>query len=235
VWLDDWAAEAAAPQAQGLSMRLLAREGDVGIDLVLESAKPAVLQGDGGLSPKGAEPGNASYYYSLTRMPARGTIVAAGERFAVEGLAWMDREWSTSALGRDLAGWDWFALQLDDGRDLMLYRLRRRDGAPDPHSAGSLVDAAGSVRRLGVADAAIEATGQWASPRSGVRYPSGWRVAVAGLVLDVAPRLVDQELDVGPRYWEGAVAVRGVEGGRPVSGAGYVELVGYGEGPPARR
>ncbi len=214
-------------------MRLIAREGDAGVDLVLASAKTPVLQGDSGLSLKGAEPGNAAYYYSLTRMPARGTVSVGGARFAVAGLAWMDREWSTSALGAHLAGWDWFALQLDDGRELMLYRLRRRDGTADPHSAGSLVDPAGGVRRLGASDARVEATGHWQSPRTGVRYPSGWRVETAGLVLELAPRLLDQELDVGVRYWEGAVTVRGDEGGRPVSGAGYVELVGYGEGRPA--
>jgi predicted secreted hydrolase len=231
VWLDDWTAESAAPGA--LPMRLSAREGDVAIDLVLDSAKPPVLQGDAGLSRKGPEPGNASYYYSFTRMPARGTVALAGRSFAVRGLAWMDREWSTSALGPDLAGWDWFAFQLDDGRELMFYQLRRRDGATDPHSAGSLVDVAGGARRLGPADARVEVTGEWASPRSGARYPSGWRVAAAGLALEVAPRLPDQELDVGTRYWEGAVTVRGAEGGRPVSGVGYVELVGYGEGPAA--
>jgi predicted secreted hydrolase len=117
----------------------------------------------------------------------------------------------------------------------MLYRLRRRDGAPDPHSAGSLVDASGGVRQLSAGEARVEATGQWQSPRSGTRYPSGWRVETAGLALDLAPRLLDQELDVGPRYWEGAVTVRGADGGRPVSGVGYVELVGYGEDGRPRR
>lgn len=233
VWLDDWTAASEAPDA--LPMRLVAREGDAAIDLVVWSAKLPVLQGDAGLSAKGAEPGNASYYYSLTRMPARGTVAVGGERVAVEGLAWMDREWSTSGLGAELEGWDWFALQLDDGRELMLYRLRRKDGAADPHSAGSLVDASGAVRRLAAADARVEATGQWRSPRSGVRYPSGWRLETGGLALELTPRLLDQELDVGTRYWEGAVTVRGVDGGRPVSGAGYVELVGYGERGPERR
>src|SRR4029079_16924004 len=121
---------------QAPPMRLTAAEGDVGIDLVLQQGKPAVLQGDRGLSRKSAEAGNASYYYSLTRMPATGTVRLEGERFAVRGLAWMDRAWSTRSRGRDLVGWDWFALQLSDGSDLMLYRLRRQDGSADPASSG---------------------------------------------------------------------------------------------------
>ena len=153
------------------------------------------------------------------------------EALAVTGRAWMDREWSTSALGPELAGWDWFALQLDDGRDLMFYVLRRRDGAPDPFSAGVLVAADGAPRPLEVTGVAIDTLAHWTSPRSGVRYPARWRLAVpsADLRLEVTPRLPDQELIVGTRYWEGAVTVRGASAGRPVAGTGYVELVGYGE------
>jgi predicted secreted hydrolase len=229
VWIDDWSVESEGPD--GLPMRLRAAESEAAIDLVLTSAKPAVLQGERGLSRKGPEPGNASFYYSLTRMPARGTVRVGGETVAVEGLAWMDREWSTSALGRDLVGWDWFALQLDDGRDLMLYRLRRTDGSADPWSGGTLVDPGGGARPLVRDDAVIQALGTWTSPRSGVRYPSGWRIGVpsADLALTLVPRLEDQELAVGIRYWEGAVAVRGTAAGRPVAGHGYAELVGYGE------
>ncbi len=190
-----------------------------------------MLQGERGLSRKGPEPGNASYYYSLTRMPVRGTVSLGRESLAVEGLAWMDREWSTSALGEDLAGWDWFALQLDDGRELMFYQLRRKDGQADPFSAGALVDAQGGARPLARDDVRLEVLATWRSPPSGVTYPARWRLteAARGLVLEVAPRLAGQELIVGPRYWEGAVTVRGTEGGRPVAGHGYAELVGYGE------
>jgi predicted secreted hydrolase len=229
VWIDGWSAEGDGGQA--FPMRLRAAEPEASIDLVLRAGKPIVLQGERGLSRKGPEPGNASFYYSLTRMPARGTVRIGAETLAVEGLAWMDREWSTSALGPDLVGWDWFALQLDDGRDLMLYRLRRRDGSADPWSGGTLVDGAGGARPLTRDDVQVDALGTWTSPRSGVRYPSGWRIAVpaASLAIEIAPRLRDQELSVGMRYWEGAVAVRGTAAGQPVAGHGYVELVGYGE------
>jgi predicted secreted hydrolase len=229
VWVEDWSVEGEPPG--GLPMRLRAAEGDVAIDLVVSTDRPPVLQGDRGLSRKGPEPGNASYYYSFTRMAARGTVRRGGETLAVSGTAWMDREWSTSALGADLAGWDWFALQLGDGRDLMFYVLRRRDGTADPFSAGVLVDAGGATRPLGAADVSLEVLAHWTSPRSGVRYPARWRLAVpaADLRLDVVPRLADQELIVTTRYWEGAVAVEGSAGSGTVRGVGYVELVGYGE------
>ncbi len=185
VWLDDWSA---ASEAGGLPVRLRAAEGDVAIDLVLGSDKPVVLQGDRGLSQKGPEPGNASYYYSLTRMPARGTVRVGGTSLDVSGLAWMDREWSTSALGRDLAGWDWMALQLEDGRDVMLYQLRRRDGTADPFSAGTLIAGDGRSKPLGPGDVAIEVLDHWTSPRTGVRYPSRWRVAIPGAGLHLLDR-----------------------------------------------
>jgi predicted secreted hydrolase len=229
VWLDDWTAEGEGPS--GLPMRLRAAEDGTAIDLTLESAKPVVLQGERGLSRKGPEPGNASYYYSFTRMPARGTVRLGSETLAVEGLAWMDREWSTSALGKDLAGWDWFALQLDDGREMMFYQLRRKDGGIDRWSGGTLIDAHGTARPLGSDDVRIEVLATWHSPRSGVTYPARWRLTEAGrdLVVELTPRIADQELIVGPRYWEGAVVVQGREGGRPVAGHGYVEMVGYGD------
>jgi len=234
VWVEDWSAEGGADAPEGVGgeavpVRLRAAQDDTAIDLTLASAKPVVLQGERGLDRKGEEPGNASHYYSLTRMPANGRVTVGGAAFDVSGLAWMDREWSTSSLGAGLVGWDWFALQLGDGRDLMLYQLRRADGSPDRFSGGSLVEADGTSRRLTRADFTIEVRDTWTSPRGGTRYPSRWRLTVAGeaLELDVVPRLADQELALAVRYWEGAVRVEGRARGRPVAGAGYVELVGY--------
>lgn len=233
VWVEDWSAEGVAGSATPVVLR--AAEDDVAIELTLGSAKPPVLQGEGGLDRKSGEPGNASYYYSLTRMPARGRVTTGGASFEVSGLAWMDREWSTSSIGPDLVGWDWFALQLDDGRDLMLYRLRRADGSADRFSGGSLVGADGSSRRLGLDDFRIEALDTWTSPRGGTRYPSRWRVSLPRerLDLEVIPRLADQELALAVRYWEGAVMASGRAAGRPVTGVGYVELVGYAPAAPA--
>ena len=225
VWVKDWTAEGVPV----FPMRLRAAEGGVAIDLVLQEGKPPVLQGDRGLSRKGAEPGDASYYYSLTRMPTTGTVRLDGASFQVTGDSWMDREWSTSSLGRDQVGWDWLALQLSDGWDVMLYRLRRADGAADPASSGTLIAPDGHSRPLHLADFQLEGSGEWRSPRSGARYPDRWRVRVPGeeLDLDVRPLLADQELDVSFRYWEGAVEVTGTHHGRKVQGKGYVELTGY--------
>jgi predicted secreted hydrolase len=231
MWVLDWSATGPDDPTTALPLHLRARDGDFALDLSLEQGKPTVLEGDRGLSRKGPEPDNASYYYSLTRMPTSGAITVGGERFEVRGESWMDREWSTSALGPDLVGWDWVALQLDDGRDVMLYRLRRRDGTADPYSAGTLIATDGATRPLAPGDVTLEALDHWSSPRSRVRYPSRWRLVIpgAGLSLEITPRVSDQELIVGTRYWEGAVAVAGTADGRAIAGRGYVELVGYGE------
>jgi predicted secreted hydrolase len=229
VWVKDWTA-AGAPV---FPMRLRAAAGETAIDLLLQEGKPPVLQGERGLSRKSAEPGDASYYYSLTRMPTAGTVRVDGQSFQVSGASWMDREWSTSSLGRDQVGWDWLALQLSDGWDVMLYRLRRADGSADPASSGTLIAPDGGSRPLHLADFQLEGSGEWRSPRSGARYPDRWRVHIPGeeLDLDVRPLLADQELDVSFRYWEGAVEVAGTHHGRPVRGEGYVELTGYAPSP----
>jgi predicted secreted hydrolase len=229
VWLDDWSAEGA--DASTLPVRLRAAEGGTSVDLVLDSARPIVLQGDRGFSRKGTAPGNASYYYSMTRLATRGYVRVEGASFPVEGSSWLDREWGTSSLETGQSGWDWFALQLSDGRDLMFYRLRRGDGGADPFSAGTLVLPDGSFRPLSPDDVRIEVLDQWRSPESGARYPSRWRLRLPSesLELEVVPRVADQELRTAVRYWEGAVGVRGTSRGEPVEGDGYVELTGYGE------
>ncbi len=225
-WIDDWQIGGGDDPPP---FQLRAGQGGTAIELELEAAKPVVLQGDRGLSQKGSEPGNASYYYSYTRMPTRGTVTVGFKSFEVQGSSWLDREWSTSALEEGQVGWDWFALQLSDGRDLMVYRLRRADGTTDRSSSGTLVAADGSGRRLGATDFGIEAVDTWTSPASGARYPSGWRLTLPELAIDlrVTPLLRGQELDLSFRYWEGAVEVRGTSASEPVTGQGYVELTGY--------
>jgi predicted secreted hydrolase len=232
VWVEDWSA--AADGGPVFPMRLRASQGEVALDLRLEQGKPPVLQGDRGLSRKSSEPGNASYYYSLTRMPAAGTVRVGAETLAVTGAAWMDREWSTSSLGAGQVGWDWFALQLSDGTDLMLYQLRDAAGRPDPASSGTVIDPGGASRTLALRDFSLEVLDHWQSPNSGARYPSRWRLRLpsAGLDLTITPLLANQELDVSFRYWEGAVAVEGTRRGAPVGGRGYVELTGYTEAEP---
>lgn len=227
VFLEDWSGQGSGPE--GMTMRLQAAQGDISLDLTLQSSKPPALQGDRGLSQKGREPGNASYYYSLTRMLSEGQLSVGGQTFAVTGSSWFDHEWSTTSLDPGTVGWDWFSIQLDDGRELMFYRLRQADGSTSPFTAGTLVERDGSTRKLSAAEVKVEARGEWRSPRSGATYPAAWRLSIPGegLELELTPLLADQELAVAIVYWEGAVAVRGTQGGAPIGGVGYVELTGY--------
>ena len=236
VWIEDWALRSlggtGAPSV--FPLRLSADGRGVDLDIELSEGKPVVLHGQDGLSPKGPEPGNASFYYAHTRLPAQGSVVLDGDTLQLSGLAWLDREWSTSALSEGQVGWDWFALQLEDGWELMVYQLRRADGSIDPFSDGALIDPGGRrVPLVWGTDVIVEATGAWVSPFDGARYPSGWRVRVPtrGWDLDVQPAILDQELRVTFRYWEGSVHVTGRgEGGATVVGSGFVELTGYSAG-----
>jgi predicted secreted hydrolase len=227
VWIDDW--EIAAVDGTG-RWRLRATDPGFAVDLELAPARPPVLNGDDGLSQKSAEPGNASYYYSITRWATDGALRLGDDAFNVTGLSWLDREWSTSALGADQLGWDWFALQLSDGSDLMFYNLRKLDGSQDEQSAGTWVDPDGSSQHLERGEVEIAVTDTWESPEGGV-YPSAWtlRVPGKGLELEVTPVMADQELFTTVRYWEGAVDVAGERDGLSVAGRGYVELTGYAE------
>lgn len=224
VRLEDWSAQESA--LQPWSVKLKAADAEMAIELDLTSLKREILNGENGLSRKSGTPGNASYYYSISRMATSGTIRSGSESFKVTGLSWLDREWSTSALEPDQVGWDWFALQLDDGRDLMFYQLRRRDGSSDPFSSGTLVSADGTGTHLEHDQVQLEATRWWTSPKTGTKYPSLWRMRIPSQRVDIqiSPRLAGQELVGDFRYWEGAVAVQGAGG---ALGSGYLEMTGY--------
>lgn len=225
VWLDDW--QLAAHDATATSLTLTARHGDVALDLTLDARLPPVLQGDAGLSQKSAD--NASYYYSMPRLPSNGTLRIGERQLAVRGTSWLDREWSTSALAPEQIGWDWFALHLADGSDVMIYNLRRRDGQFDPYSAGSLRRADGSVVQFGARDITLTPAGTWTSPHTGAVYPAAWQMVIPSQQLDlnIQPLVADQELLVTVRYWEGAVQVVGRRGDTPITGVGYLEMTGY--------
>jgi predicted secreted hydrolase len=207
-----------------------ARAGGDALDVTQVAQKPPAIHGHGGVSRKAACRSCASHYYSLTRVWTRGTVRYAGTRYAVEGLSWMDHEFGSGELQRDQAGWDWFAIQLDDGRELMLYRLRQKDGTVTAQSSGSLIERDGAVHYLPLDAFTVEVLGHWTSPHTGASYPSGWRVRLPGAALDLtlSPTLADQELantTGGVSYWEGAVDVRDTNG--RTMGVGYVELTGY--------
>jgi predicted secreted hydrolase len=225
----DWSVtQAPAPGGAMLHWQLQAADGDYQLQLAFSSAQPPVLNGVAGLSRKADAPGAASYYYSMPRLKAAGQITRQGVAIPVSGLAWLDREWGSGALGPNQQGWDWFALNLSDGSALMFYALRDRDGQRDAHSAGTFVAADGRVTPLANDAVQIEVQRWWTSPRGG-RYPARWQLRVRSLdlQLQVSPLLADQELTTQPRYWEGAVRVAGRRRGAALAAQGYVELVGY--------
>lgn len=231
IWLNDWNMASVYPSRPDelFPLRLQAEEEGVAIDLTLNAVKPLVLQGDQGWDPKGAGSGNASYYYSFTRMETSGTVTIPDGAFSVTGQSWKDHEWSTSALGPDEIGWDWFALQLDDGREIMYYQLRREDGTISPFTGGTLVEADGSKRHLTAEDVDLMVLDRWTSNVSGAEYPVSWDLQIPkeDLLLSVSAVMPNQELNVSVRYWEGAVDISGTSDDSPVSGVGYVELTGY--------
>lgn len=228
VRVDSWSLRGPVP------FRMHADNAGIAIDLTQTPEKTPAIHGHDGISQKAACASCASHYYSMTRLRTTGTLVYEGKRLAVQGISWMDHEFGSSELQPDQVGWDWFSLQLDDGREVMLYRLRRKDGTTTPQSSGSLVARDGRVTYLPLAAFSTEATGTWTSPHTHAVYPSGWRVAVprANLSVVLTPVLRDQELAEGGggvSYWEGAVDVRDAATGRTV-GVGYVELTGYAQG-----
>jgi predicted secreted hydrolase len=225
VWLEDWSV--AAIGKEGLRWRLKAAIGKLAITLELDAGKPTVLQGDHGLDLKSAQ-GHASYYYSYTRLNTVGRLRIGDNVFQLRGLSWLDREWSSGALARDQAGWDWFALQLDNGFDLMFYRLRKDKGPTDRNSSGAWVSPRGAKTSLAYDEVILKTLAYWDSPLGG-KYPARWRLHLPeqDCRLTIKPILADQELNVSVRYWEGAVDVGGACRSRPVSGWGYVELTGY--------
>lgn len=227
-WALDWSAS-----DRGGIFELAAREGAVAVNLALRPRRAPVLHGSGGLSRKGPAPGQASWYSSITDLETTGTVATGGREVAVTGASWFDHEFGSGQLAEDVAGWDWFGLRLSDGRALMLYVLRRRDGGTTPASAGTIVEADGTARPLARDAFRIETLATWRSPHSGARYPSRWRLLVPGegIAIALAPLVPDQELktarSTGVTYWEGAVAGSGTRGDAPVAAEGYVELTGY--------
>jgi predicted secreted hydrolase len=205
----------------------------IALDLALRSEKePALHDGDGWID---FGPGGGSYYYSRTRMAAGGAIEVDGRELAVEGIAWFDHQWG-DFISVGGGGWDWFAINLDDGTDLTLSLVRDRSGA-NALVYGTLVREDGSVEHLAREAFTVEVTGRWTSPVTGSEYPAGWRIEVPGqaLVVDLTPTVAGQELDTRPTtgviYWEGSQQVRATRAGRALGGEAYVELTGYATAP----
>jgi predicted secreted hydrolase len=206
---------------------------DLIFEATLKTQKPAALNGHEGVGVSFKDEGEASRYFSFTRMEAEGRITWHGETEQCNGSAWMDREFGTWRTTENQKGWDWFSLQLSTGAEVMVYHLRNSAGEPSPFSSGTYVDAAGNWTHLMREDFTLEAVGHWQSPQTKATYPSGWRLRVPrfGVDVSVTPVLLDQELDTRGTtmivYWEGACAVEGRHGDEETVGRAYVELVGY--------
>jgi predicted secreted hydrolase len=230
-WIDDWNL---TPQPDG-AWRITARADGFAIDLRLATGKLPVIEGVDGVSQKSAGPGNASHYYSFTRMAVSGTLDAGSGPQPVRGDSWFDHEWASNQLASDEIGWNWFSFQFDNGTELMLYAMRRRDGSIDPASSGTFIDANGATTHLERAQFDLRPTATWRSARTGAVYPVAWQVRVPSRQLDltVTPRVRDQELALPPiSYWEGAIEAVGTQAGKPLRGRGYLELTGYANSLP---
>lgn len=230
VWCLDWFARMKKGE-----IAISARQGGMALDLRLVPQKPLVLHGKEGLSRKGMLPGQASYYYSFTDLQTKGALKTpdAGTAFDVNGRSWFDQEFGSNQLSAEQTGWDWFSVHLSDGRDLMLYFLRRKDGTLEKASSGTLAEKNGRARHLTLADIDLEVFGRWTSPASKGRYPNRWALKVPSAAIDLrfATVIDDQELktagSTGIVYYEGAIGGSGTSSGKSVTCEGYAEMTGY--------
>lgn len=230
-WITNWELK---PQANGTwKISATASGADpMSIELEVLPLKPPIIEGTDGVSQKAAGLGNASHYYSFTRLKSTGTL-SVGKNdpgHIVQGESWFDHEWASNQLGADEVGWDWFCFQFDDHTELMLYAMRRRDGSMDPVSSGTWVTPEGVGQPLRREDFSLRVVRQWKSPATGAVYPVEWQVSLPGKQLKFAlkPCLDDQELALPMiSYWEGAITAEGKRDGHDVRGHGYMELTGY--------
>jgi predicted secreted hydrolase len=221
VYINGWSVE-----AKDGAHHLKAAMSKYSVDLKLTPTKPPALNGPNGILEKGV---NANYYYSYTNIKVEGTIKANGIIKSVKGKAWMDHEFGPMGLLNSQVGWDWYSIQLDNNTELMLYMVKHNESVV-AQSGGTYVFADGKTRWLKLTDIEIKATDTWMSPKTKAVYPAGWVITVIPLNLRllVKPIMAEQELTLKPvTYWEGAATVTGTSSGKPVSGKGYVELVGY--------
>jgi predicted secreted hydrolase len=225
---EDWFAR---DQSGVQRLHARARQGE--LTLTLRPEKPPVLHGAAGISRKGPGENEYSHYVSIPRLSASGVWTLSGKSQNLRGTAWFDHEWGPGALPAGASGWDWFALQLADGSELMLYRMRLSGGRASPFSAGTFVPPSGPPQPIAWNDVALAPKSTWTSPRSRATYPAAWSLSVSSLKLDatITPLLSDQELitekSTGVTYWEGACGVEAKRDGRPVGGRAYVEMTGY--------
>ena len=216
------------------NQQLQAVAGEFQLNLSLHSEKTPVIHGQNGVSQKAPGPGRASHYISLTRLVTSGSVTLSGKISQVNGLSWMDHEFFTHQLPAEQAGWDWLSLQLDDHTELMLFRIRRKDGSLDPFSSGTFIDVSGKTKHLASSDfTLLPQSEKWTSPETHAAYPIHWKIVIPSLniYLDASTLLPSQELSsispLSPKYWEGAIVLTGIQNSHPIRGTGYLEMTGY--------
>jgi predicted secreted hydrolase len=229
IWNGNWQI-----QWHGSDQELNAIDQRFQLHLMLYQEKTPVIHGEKGVSQKAEGPGRASHYISLTRLATSGLVNLGNKKFEVNGASWMDHEFFTYQLDSNQTGWDWLSLQLDDHTEVMLFRIRRKDGSIDPNSAGTYIDSGGKTTHLRSSDFKLEPVGEkWTSPATGAVYPIRWRIAIPklGIDLEVKTRLESQELtgktEFVPNYWEGAIVLSGTRNATVLRGVGYLEMTGY--------
>jgi predicted secreted hydrolase len=230
VWLEDWEVIQINDSSNYdlPDLKLSANMKNVKFELFIRAEKQKILQGNNGLSQKGSGIGNASYYYSYTRLETKGNLAIGNNEYLVSGSSWMDREWSTSALSNDQVGWDWFSIQLNNNTELMYYQMRKSDGRPDIFSNGVIIDSIGNKDSFNLDEIKLTVNDYWVS-NNGSKYPSGWKIDIPSrkISLVINPSIKNQLMDVSVKYWEGSVNVSGIRDGINILGSGYVELTGY--------
>lgn len=202
--------------------------------LELEPEKDFVIHGEDGIHLKTNNEKNASHYISFTRLKSNGSVKWDGVNYNVSGLSWMDHEFGSSWLDSEDEGWDWMAIQLDNEIDLMIYRIRRKDGSSNPYAIGSLVEKDGTLIELPFSEYTMTTVRYWKSDESKAEYPVEWEVEIPkyNAVLNVSARFDNQEMNLGgddaaSTYWEGAIGINGTWQGQETTGKGYLEMVGY--------
>ena len=234
-WLNNWTIKSDLTAQKDIFPVLLDFDAkDYAIKLKLMPSKPITLQGDGGLSQKSYGEGNASYYYSITKLETIGEVSIRNKNsepktYEVSGNSWLDREWSSSSLSKDQIGWDWFALQLDNNVEIMYYQLRQDDGTASPYSRGTIVDAQGEKFDFNLNDVKLKVLDTFKSPYNGSVYPIAWQFKIPKIKVDIKirPYVRNQEHNNSYPYYEGAVEVQGKFADKSIRGKGYLELVGY--------
>ena len=198
------------------------------LSLQFTETQTVLLQGNNGLSRKGPDEKQASYYYSQPQLAASGTLQVKGQLFEVVGTAWLDHEWSQELLAPGAVGWDWIGMNLTDGSALTAFRLRNKDGGA-VWDGGSFRSANQSLYVFSKGEVIFRPTRFWKSPLTQTTYPVEWIVRTPADFYTVRAVIDNQELDsrqsTGAIYWEGLSEL--IDSNGKKVGSGYLEMTGY--------